>query len=885
MTRATRRRRALLTAVALLVPLGAISVASAEDAPPPDQTGQRTKFALVEGRDVDDRLPVPEDRYAMAGGCYVLEQPGEGFVGRGAALVPRDQAEPFHFQATRLGEYLLATNEGPDTSVPGAWWDVRQYWTGSGLAAAPSPATEVVVEGTGPYDLSIGDEELGTYAITHVPDDDPADDDANGTQCADWPEIDVNASGRPQPTGDPAGPVQGFFEAHVHGMAYEFLGGELRCGQPWHPYGVEYALGACDGGGALNSVLEVGLAGQAPTDPVAAYDPVGWPTFGYWPQHDTLTHEQYYYRWLERAYLGGLRLTTNLLVDNTALCQLYPEHRNSCNEMDGVRLQAQRLHELQDYVDAQSGGPGEGWLRIVVTPQQARQTIAAGRLAIVMGIEVSVLFDCGEVLDQPQCTEADIDERLQEVFDMGVRQMELVNKFDNALSGVTGDSGQTGVVVNTGNKYVTQHYWDMQTCPAEPAHDHGLEGDEHDKTQTNLLDEAPDDPSGEVDQLAGRVIQAFAPALSLAVPAYGPGPHCNSRGLTPLGEHLITEMIAKGMVFDPDHMSASAQRAALDLIEDELVPAEEAAAAAEGRAPVLPSVISSHSWGNDVVYQRIHSLGGQVAPRTDDASAFADSWAQNRAWSQELAPDQITFGMGYGADTNGLGGQPGPRTDATQPLVYDEAGWQAPIGGVTLFQQTSGVRTYDVNTDGVAHYGLFADWFRELQLAGDQKHPELGGGQALIADMLAGSENYLQMWERAVYGGNDCVNDGSLPQVEDVFALAGADPERFLTAIGAPVSREDSAYVYCVEDAAGQPGVVEVPTGPDGTAGTPRPSDSGIVPTGGHSHPGGTTAVAASDLTGGSLAATGLHPGLAWLALAVLVGACYGLRLRAVTQP
>jgi hypothetical protein len=34
--------------------------------------------------------------------------------------------------------------------------------------------------------------------------------------------------------------------------------------------------------------------------------------------------------------------------------------------------------------------------------------------------------------------DAQIDERLQEVYDMGVRQMELVNKFDNALAGVTG---------------------------------------------------------------------------------------------------------------------------------------------------------------------------------------------------------------------------------------------------------------------------------------------------------------------------------------------------------------------------------------------------------------------------------------------------------------
>ena len=39
-----------------------------------------------------------------------------------------------------------------------------------------------------------------------------------------------------------------------------------------------------------------------------------------------------------------------------------------------------------------------------------------------------------------------------EVYDLGVRDMELVNKFDNGLAGVAGDGGTTGVVVNSGNK-------------------------------------------------------------------------------------------------------------------------------------------------------------------------------------------------------------------------------------------------------------------------------------------------------------------------------------------------------------------------------------------------------------------------------------------------
>ena len=63
-----------------------------------------------------------------------------------------------------------------------------------------------------------------------------------------------------------------------------------------------------------------------------------------------------------------------------------------------------------------------------------------------MGIEVSRLFGCGEQNDVPECTRADIDRQLDEVYKLGVRDIELVNKFDNALGGVAGDSGAPGVL-------------------------------------------------------------------------------------------------------------------------------------------------------------------------------------------------------------------------------------------------------------------------------------------------------------------------------------------------------------------------------------------------------------------------------------------------------
>ena len=210
--------------------------------------------------------------------------------------------------------------------------------------------------------------------------------------------------------------------------------------------------------GGCGAVLETAFGGST------CHGTDGWPTFEGWPQHDLMTHEQTYYRWLERAWMGGLRLYANLFVENGVLCELYPIKRNSCDEMESVRLQIRDIYELQNYIDAQSGGPGKGFFRIVTSPFEARRVIADGKLAVVLGIEVSELFNCTHRNYQPNCNKEDIDRQLDEVYKLGVRDLELVNKFDNALAGVAGDSGEAGLVVNQGNKYRTDTYWDMETC-------------------------------------------------------------------------------------------------------------------------------------------------------------------------------------------------------------------------------------------------------------------------------------------------------------------------------------------------------------------------------------------------------------------------------------
>lgn len=688
---------------------------------------------LTRARITQPRAARPQDRYAMANGCYSLA------------------GTPIYFEPTDLGDYLLY-----DAS--------RKFVTAGGnRAAAPGRTTVWTARRSGnrfTFDnfgspLTIGG--ASTFAL------------ARATGCAAYPESQIDVSGRPHAGVTPYQEVRGYVDAHTHGMAFEFLGGAAHCGKPWDQYGAPYALVDCPdhtATGGYGGVLESVLSGQP------HHDPVGWPTFKDWPAPESLTHEGTYYRWLERAWRGGQRIFVNLLVENNKLCQVYPLKKGleyaKCDDMASVRRQAQDMREMQDYIDAQSGGPGKGFYRIVTNPYQARKVINAGKLAVVMGMETSVPFGCSMKLDIPQCDIGDIDTQLDQLKQLGLRQVELVNKFDNALSGVAGDNGAVGTAVNAANFLETGSFWDMRHC--EPA-----DGESHDRDQVALSSTSGKEISAQQqDALFGAVGQLFD-TLHTALPLYGPAHHCNSRGLTTLGEHTIAGLAKRHMIFDPDHMSVKARAAALDQIDD----------------LGYHGVVSSHSWSTPDSYPRIYQEGGFITPYAGDSTGFVEKWRRHLGW----ADPRYYWGLGYGADMNGLGAQGDPRgTDVANPVTYPFKG----LGGVTVDKQHAGERVYDINADGVAQYGLYPDWIQDLTKVADTQ--ERGDGAKIEDDMARGAEAYLQMWERAEGVAPDsCRNPGLRKRVAKVAALVhhGMTTTAVMKAVGQPYTRLGSTYGFC----------------------------------------------------------------------------------------
>ena len=549
------------------------------------------------------------------------------------------------------------------------------------------------------------------------------------------------------------GEVDGTLDAHGHLTAYEFIGGKFHCGKPFSEKGIADALPDCSkdrGPGGVNSPLQNILDSGSP---VSDYDQVGYPTFRSWPSAHALTYEGTYWKWVERSWQSGLRMMVTLLVDNDVLCGLQANRVNSCDEMEGAKLQRQRLYEMQDYIDAQYGGPGKGFLRIVTDPYQARRVVAQRKLAVVMGMETSALFGCRGNDSNAGCDRAKIDRGLAEFRRLGIRSFFPVHKFDNPLGGTKMDGGNTGVVVNQGNKIAFGKYWDARTCT----------GAETDNTQ-----------SGNAGAVAGALAGTpLAGLISGQAPAYPPGPHCNSRGLTSLGRYLIGKLMDSKSIVEIDHMGAKSRNQTLDLLEQRR----------------YSGVISAHTWASPLNYPRIYKLGGIVTPAagSETAAKFVGEWQAYR----KLRNKRFYFGFGYGSDTNGLAVQASPPE---KPLSYP---FTALTSKTKFDRQKTGVRTFDYNKEGVAHYGLYADWLADLRRT---------GGPQMAREMNRGAEAYLQMWERAEGilatrcrpGRAEVTSAGLLGR-----APLGRSALNLLQRKGQPSSRPGAYYRWCVRRSRG----------------------------------------------------------------------------------
>ena len=205
-----------------------------------------------------------ESKYDLANRCIALPTGGNYF-----------------FKATGLGTYMLYRQDGRLLGVDGP-------------TDQPGPAAEWRARLNSKGQLSLSSTADGR-SLTDAP-----FKPAPATGCATYPEAEVGATGRPS-----KGSLFGFADLHLHITANMRAGGAVLYGEPFDRFGITEALGhdadihGADGSDDVTgNLLRTGL-------PFGTHDTHGWPTFAGWPTFDTNTHQQIYYRWLERAWMAG----------------------------------------------------------------------------------------------------------------------------------------------------------------------------------------------------------------------------------------------------------------------------------------------------------------------------------------------------------------------------------------------------------------------------------------------------------------------------------------------------------------------------------------------------------------------------------------------------
>ena len=628
--------------------------------------------------------------------------------------------------------------------------------------------------------------------------------DVNDTGC----EVHLLPNQWPNPNPNPNAPIWGFADTHNHMFAHLGFGGLFVWGKTFDPRGIAAALPWCDClevkrpgvAGLLGTHTVLGCPPNAPNqihgaggvgdhlgDLLTAAEGVknsvghlvgGYPQFDGWPRWDTVSHQLEYYQWLKRAHAGGLQLMVMMAVNNEFVCSLMKSPLG-CDDMSAVDRQLAAAKELESFIAANDGG----WYRIVRSPAEARQAIHKGQLAVVLGIEVANLFGCARVPNR--CTNDEqgrqyVRNQLQKYYDAGVRHLFPIHATDNAFAGTA--IFEDVYLLN--NIYFGREPFVTDDCYSTP----------------------PTDPNERVNFYLGSTIadpsikplwELLRRAVPGKLPPYQPKGQCNRKGLSPLGEFLVQEMMSRHMIIDVDHMSWKAINDTLTIAEKNpqypvisghsgYIETSTGQKKHEGQknASQLTRIFNLRGMAGVITAQGVTEQAGsdgvggwppspKVPKVPNDCSNSSKTFAQAYLFAVDTMGGPQKARVALATDLMGAIYQPGPRygNDACYGAKKDNHGnnvekplqdnnkrvkypFTLPGATVALYPSRACdgrdfsaatkdcTKTFDFNVDGLAHAGMLPDFIQDLRGIGGLSDTDL-------APLFRSAEAYIQMWEKA----------------------------------------------------------------------------------------------------------------------------------------
>jgi hypothetical protein len=365
--------------------------------------------------------------------------------------------------------------------------------------------------------------------------------------------------------------------------------------------------------------------------------------------------------------------------------------------------------------------------RIVTSPEEARAEINKGNLAVVLGIEISNIFDCflTPPPGMPACTPEFVKEQVRRYHEKGVRVVFPVHKYDNGFSAGDGSRG----VIEIGNLMNSGHLSNFTLdCPDLEPHTFDR-GDVAFGGLNQPREQYFSAPPVDVSKLAEKPIATLLPVAPLLAGGSLEGKYCQAAGLTDLGEVLIRELISYGMIIDVAHLPQWSTVRALEILDENQYPAIST------HGNKYDGKIYRHGGTGDA---NLGTCGDPAVPGKMAEGYLAHAKAVREA--NGLPAQPLAF------DYNGFAGSQGPRfgpnsvcgTPQANPVTYPFKSYD---GKVTFTQPTLGERTVDFNKEGMLHVGLLPEHIEVVRRDGTSDED--------LEPLFRTAETLLQVWESA----------------------------------------------------------------------------------------------------------------------------------------
>ena len=495
-------------------------------------------------------------------------------------------------------------------------------------------------------------------------------------------------------------------------------------------------------------------------------NPPNGPSFQTWPAWNDLTRQKMWVEWIRRAYNGGQRVMVALAVNNKLLADaITVGNVTSVPDLptDDATSADIQIAEMKRMV------ANSNFMAIAYKSADVYNIVSSGKLAVVLGVEIDHIGNLTGAAPASAVV-AEIDRLYAE----GVRYIFPVHLTDNPIGGAAAYND----LFLLANLYEEGHVNNL-VC-TQPA--------------VTGIHYVP-------VPAAQQFLVTLANIVHLPLPASTQCPVVNGLGLTGFGstagagQAALHEMMKKGMLIDIDHMSEAGYRTAIAYAQNYGYPLNSGH---NGVRDPNDSGASERSFPADVyaAIGRLHGMAG-VGSAKLDAYQWFDHY--NKVISAMNNNGTLSIVGAFGTDLNGLEFGMPPRqeyerdtdtnasarnqcsTACANPASSDcgtnSTGKALLTGCVTSCQAKCGTtypvkkvctsfcgiagpnvysaaftpatdsgRTWNYNTEGVAHYGMLPDFVQDVRSLPN-------GAQMIDNNFMFGADYFFHTWAIAEQKG------------------------------------------------------------------------------------------------------------------------------------